>query len=343
MLILTLIACQPADRFFVVDNFNPGIELSDDSVAGVYAAGSNLHFGVYEAAHWGKQANLRGFTLVSGDPAVIALSSVVSSVDTIDAEAAAVGGGTTTLAVLDDAGNVVHEVAVEVAVPDAVALTSKLSIDVGSGFVASEPQKVLVGSYSAFEAQFSSGGRGLAAHEVLGAVGGDAMAVEVEDSTLWEDREWLSIWPTLAGGQSVAVLAAGSELAEVQFEAVDITEIVGVQVLGNLTGAGADDTVVVGAVGIDAAGAMVLGVSPTWLLPDGTAWVGDELAYEPDTSIAPVTLTVRFGAVETEVTIAGRPTGTLSSSTIGCASVGGSPAIWLGVAGVFAIAGRRRR
>lgn len=238
MLILTLIACQPADRFFVIDNFNPGIELSDDSVAGVYAAGSDLHFGVFEAAHWGKEANLRGFTLVSGDPEVIALSSVMSSVDTIDAEATAVGGGTTTLAVIDDAGNIVHEVAVEVAVPDAVALTTKLSIDVGSGFVASAPQKVLVGSYSAFEAEFSADGRSLAAHEVLGAMGGDAVAVEVEDSTLWEDREWLSIWPTLPGGQSVAVLAAGSELAEVRFDAVDITDIVGLQVLGNVTGCG---------------------------------------------------------------------------------------------------------
>ncbi len=343
MLILTLIACQPADRFFVVDNFNPGIELSEDSVADSYAFGSDLHYTVNESAHWGRRADLRGFTLVSSDPAVISISSAMSSVDTVDAEAQAVGAGTASLLVLDDTGATVHEVQVEVAVPDAVTLTSKLAIDVGSGFVPGTPQKILVGSYSAFEAEFSASGRGLAAHEVLGAAGGDTLAVQVEDSTLWEDREWMSVWPTLSGTQSVSVLAAGSPISDVAFDAVAVEQIVGLQVVGNVTGAGMDGTVVVGAVGVDASGAMVLGVSPTWVLPDGTEWVGDELSFEPDASIAPVTLTVRFGTVETEVSIAGRPTGTLSSSTIGCASVGGSPAVWLGVAGLFAIAGRRRR
>ena len=142
--------------------------------------------------------------------------------------------------------------------PDAVTLAPKLAIDAGSGFVASEPQKILVGSYSAFEAQFTAVGRGLAAHGVLGAVGGDALTVEVEDSTLWEDREWLSVWPTLAGEQTVDVLAAGAELDEVVFEAVDVAGIVGLQVIGNVSGVGAEGTVIVGVVGLDDAGDMVL-------------------------------------------------------------------------------------
>lgn len=342
MLILSLLACQPADRFFIVDNFTDGIELSDDAVADSYAYGSDLHFTAMEASHWGREADLSGFTLVSSDPAVVAISSSVPAEDSIEAEAEAVGPGSADLLVLDETGATVHAVAVEVAVPDAVTLAPKLGIDAGSGFVASEPQKILVGSYSAFEAQFTAVGRGLAAHGVLGAVGGDSLTVEVEDSTLWEDREWLSVWPTLPGEQTVDVLAAGATLDEVVFEAVDVAEVVGLEVIGNVSGVGAEGTVIVGVVGVDGVGDMVLGVNPTWVLPDGTEWVGDELSYEPDDSIDPVTLTVRLGSVETTATIAGRPTGTQSSSSIGCSSTPAGPAPWLAVIGALVLAARRR-
>ncbi len=340
--LLSLVACSPADRFFVTDNFTDSIELSEDSVADVYALGSELTFNVGERIHLGRSADMQDLELISSDASVIELADVIVTEDDVSANAVAIGAGTSVLKILRE-GETVHEVVLEVAAADEVALTSKLSLDAGSGFIASSPQKVLVGSFSAFEAEFSSMGRPLAAHAVLGAVSGEAVTVEVEDTTLWEDREWLSIWPTLAGEQAISVLADGETVEDVSFHALDVEDIVGIEIIGNTTGEGVEDSAIIGAVGIDAEGEMVLGVTPTWVMPNGDEWVGDELEYEVDTDYAPVTLTVKFGAAQTEVTIPGWPKAASSSSTIGCSSVEGGGIAWLALAGIAAMVVRRGR
>ena len=343
---LTLAACKPAsERFWVVDNFSDELLSTSDNVADSYAIGSDLSYTAGQTAVLGRDVDLTGFTLVSSDPAVVTLSAVHAGQDGISAEGTAVGSGSAELLVVDPTGVTVHTVPVEVDVPDTVTLVSKLGEDVGSGFVPSSPQKICIGTYSAFEARFSALGRDLASSHVLGAQGSDTVSVRVEDSSLWQEREWMSIWPTLAGDETVSVLAAGQNVADVTFSAVDPGAVVALQVLGNTSGIGAnkDDTVIVGAVGVDADGAMVLGVTPSWIMPDGTQMVGDELTYAVDSSAPPVDITVTYGSVTAVVSIAGRPTGAQDSSSIGCAAAPGLPGLGVVAAGFLALVGRRRR
>lgn len=341
--LVSLVGCKPAnDRFYVVDNFSDELISSTDQVADAYAVGSELNFDVGRNVTLFGNVEMNGWTLVSSDPAVVELSEVRASENSISAEGVALRPGSAQLLVVDSEGDIVHEVSVEVAVPDSVSLVSKLGTDVGSGFEPTTPQKVCVGSYSAFEARFSASGRSVASAEVLGAEGSDTVSVRVEDSSLWESREWLSVWPTLAGEEVVSVYASAAPVEDVVFTAVDISEIVGLQVIGNVSaaGAGRDDTVIVGVVGLDAAGSMVLGVTPSWIMPDGTEMVGDELSFTADGRTTEVT--VRFGVVSTTVTIAGRPTGAQDSSDIGCASAGSVPAAGFALVGLCMVGMRRR-
>ncbi len=345
ILAIALAGCAPpASAFFVVDNFSDALLTDHDDVADIYAQGSQLSFTVGESGRMSKDVKFQGWSIVSSDPAVITLSTTHAGGENLTGEGSAVGPGTAQLAVVSPDGNTVHTVDLEVAAPDTVTLVSKLGTDVGSGFAPTNPQEICIGAYSAFEARFSASGRSLASSHVLGANGSDTVSVRVEDSSLWEDREWMSVWPTLAGDEAISVLADGSALADVPFKAVDTADVVGLQVIGNTTGVGVanGDTVLVGAVGLDAAGAMVLGVTPSWVMPDGTQMVGDELSYTADNTVSPVSVRLTYGSVVTTTTIAGFPKDAQQSSAIGCASVRGVPALGAMVAGLLLVAGRRR-
>lgn len=340
--LLSLVGCTgPSDRFYVVDNFSNQLISSTDQIADVYAVGSELRFDVgHNPTLFGK-VDMSGWTLISSDPAVVELAEVHTTDDSISVDGMAEQPGTTQLQVVDEEGDIVHEVSLEVDLPDSVALVSKLGTDIGSGFEPTNPQKVCVGAYSAFEARFSASGRSVSSAHVLSAEGSDTVSVQVEDSSLWESREWLSVWPTLGGPEVVEVYASGTLVEEVLFSAVEPSEIVGIQIVGNAAAVGADrgDTLLVGAVGLDAAGSMVLGVTPTWFMPDGTEMVGDELSFTADARVTEVT--VRYGAVSTTVTVSGSPTGTQDSADISCATARAAPARWLLLFGLFCVALRR--
>ncbi|MSQ04137.1 MAG: hypothetical protein EXR71_19980 [Myxococcales bacterium] len=343
---LSLLAgCTPAsDRFYVTDNFSNEFLSSSDNVADSYAVGSVLTFEVGQTLILGRHVDMQGWALVSSDPSVVEVTVAHGDETSISAEGAAVGSGSAALMVVDETGATIHEVAVEVAVPDGVSLVSKLGTDVGSGFEPTTPQKICVGSYSAFEARFEAGGRSLGSSHVLGAEGSETVTVRVEDSHLWESREWLSVWPTLEGDELISVQANGSDLEDVVFTAVAVESIVGLQVLGNTSAVGAsnDDTVIIGAVGLDAEGSQVLGVTPTWIMPDGTEMVGDELSFTADLSSPPIDITVRFGSVSALVAVSGDPTSASASADIDCSSAPGFPGLGLALAGLCALITRRR-
>lgn len=178
------------------------------------------------------EEELRGWRLEVDDPTIFELAP-------IDKHASAMGtarrAGTTVLRAIDRTGEVRASEEVRVLVPDRVDLVAHGPLFVGDTMdqATTAAPHILAGGTATFLVRYFADGEPLNGHGVLVAEPTADVLAEERRSFLFEDREWLSLTPTVAGAHGVRLLADGLDLGEVPIVGVDEDEVAMVEIRGD--------------------------------------------------------------------------------------------------------------
>lgn len=158
---------------------------------------------------------------------------------------------------------------VEVAYPDRVQLTfaGPLFINAPTDeFVVRGPVSVLRDGTASFLVEYFLGGRRLAGNDVLEAQARDAgVQVNVRQTYLFEDREWLQVTPREPGDHLVDLFVAGRPVGTLTVRAVEPEDVAFIELRAERDKAAREgDILAVWALGYDDAGNPIFGIEFDW-------------------------------------------------------------------------------
>lgn len=343
----TLTACGGASSTGVYLDDDLSFELfsgKQDRLEAPYVAGTEVTLMVNAVDE--DDADFSAWTVASSDPEVFEIVRVEAWPDDLDAEALARAPGEAMVEVYDDTGRLVHETPVTVALPDRVNVQPQVRSfvpDLDETMLFEAPQ-VLVHHPTTFEVQYWADGERLSGNGALTLHAPAELDLAVTQSDLTEAGEWLRLEAREPGDWTVDLEVGGEIVGSFEVVALEPSALAGVQVVvEDESEARSGQTLHAVALGLDAEGAPIYGLSPVWELGaselDGH---GDVLAYEYDPEhLRPLNLA--YGEHEAEAWIHGRTASVQSSADVGCASVA-SPVMkmsWL--VGMLGLLGVRRR
>lgn len=209
--------------------------------------------------------------------------------------------------------------------------------------------KVLLGGTATFQVVLTGEGRVLSGSGSVTASGPADVGVDVRQTLLFEDRDWLQITPSELGTQEVQVFSAGVPVGKVRMEVVDDSAVDSVVLAGESEeGAGDGELLTIVGVARDEDGAPIYGVDFDWDL-DGVEepGEGDLFRYVFDED-RPRTVTAHFGDRSGSLDVHAESGYVDSTNRLGCALASPAPAGGLAwMAGALGLVGlglsRRRR
>ncbi|MBK8259350.1 MAG: hypothetical protein IPK82_42685 [Polyangiaceae bacterium] len=247
-------------------------------------------------------------------------------------------------------GEVVHTATVEVLQADmAWALPRAALIAANGGFVFPAPRfKVLQGGTATFQVVSMSGGKRLSGAGAITASASSELSINVEQTLLAEDRDWLQVTAEQLGEHEVQISSAGVPVSTIVIEVVDEGAVDSIELAGPSEKSAQDgETLTVVGVAKDADGETVYGVDFDWDL-DGVEepGEGDLFRYTFDKD-RPRRLTAHFGDKSGGLDIHAESGFVDSTNRLGCAVSPLAPSSGLawgfGAFGLLGLALYRRR
>lgn len=274
--------------------------------------------------------DLEGWT-AQADPDVFRVKDIEfdpESPKRLDISCKAVGAGVTDLEILDEKGRVREVVPIEVGEPDEFRLypAGPLFVQLGKRYYDDEVPRVLVDGTAAFQVRFYDDGRLLSGNGVLEAIPNSPIEVDVDQTFLFEDRDWLFVTPAEMGAHSIDISAASVDLGEMYFDGATVDAIDRIELYGELEVLSGDEIVIL-AQALDKEDNFIYGVEYAWE-HDGRQeeGLGDLYRYEYEPN-NPARLEATFEELTDMTRIHGE--GEVGSSLdIGCNYVSTSAGLW---------------
>lgn len=324
--------------------------LGGDILTGPYVTGSS--FTVYVDTTR-QHLSMDGWTVSADGDAVLSIESVAympamdsDSTDMIAVQVSVAGEGTADLVVTDERGRVVATAPLEVLTPDRAELHAAAPLFVPDANVASrtDEPRVLTGGEATFEVEWFAGEQRLSGNGGFDAIPGDGgLTAEVEQTFLFEDRDWVHLWPTTEGAHDLLLRKNGVDVQDVTVTGVNSADIAQVEVWGgDEGGAETGSWLALMAQGFDADGQLIYGVSYEWTANDVVqSGLGDLFRYEYDPAQT-VTMRASYGDAAGEAVIHSSDGYVDSSNNVGCDATGGRSSAIAALAGLGLLIRRRR-
>ncbi len=318
-----------------------------DALHSPYVAGSSFSIYVTTA----KKQSLTRWTMVSGDEGVMKLGTPTFSDDheSMWVPVQTKSAGIVDLSVFDSADELRHRHRVEVKVPDRIDVLAhgQLLIDHDAEAPTDQPQ-ILGGGTATFLMRYYAGGEQLSGNGALAVTADGAVGAHLEQSFLFEDRDWLQISPDASLTQgSIDLLVAGQPVRSLPISVVPESAIARIELIGeDESHADKGEWLVVLAQAFDASDGFIYGVDYKFTT-DGVRAIGngDLYRYSFDRS-KPVMLEAAHAGHTNGVVIRSGGGFVDSTNRIGCGFSPG-PASTNGLAGFLVLAacalGLRRR
>jgi hypothetical protein len=292
------------------------------------------------------------WTLATSNPAVLRIDSQTEG----RARCTALSAGVTSVAIIDEDGEVIHESDIEVANPDHVIAYPHGPLIVGYPDALPAPElDVLAGGTVTLLIEYYRGDQRLYGNGALSAVSSSSMTAAPAQTFLFENREWLKLTPSQEGDHTVDLSAAGAVVGSFTVHAHGPDVVTSIEQLHDVDVDFDDvekgDLITVLGMARTATGAPVYGVEFSWDIDgDGVPGLGDLFRYEYEEKVISV-LGAEFDGLRSESKVHGRSGQVGSSNHLGCALGAGQPsraALWLvALASVLAFvrasSGSRRR
>jgi hypothetical protein len=329
-------------------DFTPLIGPSDD-LHTPYVLGSSVTIYVQNS----KNVDVSQWSIASSDPTIFSISNLSHFRDDngrtqVSATGSSLAEGVADLIVLDGMQHEMHRQSVAVKLPDRVELRAHglLLIDRPDSEADVSEARIQQGGTATYLARYWKGNEVLNGNGALSTMSpASTLQAHVEQTFLFENRDWLQITSDATGSQQLGLLVGGIHVADFDVETVPSTDIVDVNVQGESeTRTHKGNWLVALAEAVDAAGRDVYGVEYTWKL-DSASQLGEgdiyRYSYDPK---QPHVLSASFNGMSATAMIHGY--GFVdSTNNLGC-SYGGHPArpaaalLLVGIA--FLILARRR-
>src|SRR4051794_215670 len=254
------------------------------------------------------------WTVESADPTLFAVTDQRHTRDpqthrwTFSAEAQALREGDTDLIVRDRDHRVVHTRTVEVRLPDQVELLAHGILLIGRpDHEASVIEaRINAGGTATYLARYYKAGLPLSGNGALSVMAPANVAAHVEQTFLFEDRDWLQISPADVGNGTIDLIVGGVHVQDLDVIAVPTTDVARISIRGeDESRAHAGEWLVALAEARDAVDRVVYGVEDTWHL-HGAQQLGDgDLYPHQDQPRQPHMLSAFFGSMNASAMIHG--------------------------------------
>lgn len=347
---LAVAACEPT--YSMTDD----LDLTWDFVATPRRFEDNLHSpyvrgtAVTVYAHSSDDGeDLRGWSIVSSDPAVFAIEAgapVVSSGRDLAVRGRAVGEGTATLSLRNTHGHEVGRGVAEVHVPDAVELDAHGSLILGRDDEAKVSEaRVLAGGEATYLVRYFRGGRELHGNGVLSVTAPAGVMAQPRTTFLFENREWLTLDVPAGAAGAVQLSADQVAVATVPLVVAAESEIADVVVLTESEKGHHDgDWLAALAQAYDGNGERIFGVVYAWNV-NGAAQTsdGDLYRYRYKAGQSAMVQAQRGAHMgEAMIQLEAGSGSVDSTNRVGC-SAGGGGSLGVGLVGIGLVCSRRRR
>jgi MYXO-CTERM domain-containing protein len=350
-LVLAAAGCNTVALVDDVDldlDFLPLVGPSDD-LHTPYVQGSSMTVYVQTTQNIDKTQ----WTVASSDPSVFSISNVSHYNDDHNHTQLSVSGnalveGSVDLIVLDGDQREVHRRRVEVKLPDRVELRAHglLLIDRPDSEADVDEARIQQGGTATYLARYWKGSQVLYGNGALSTMSPvTSLAAHVEQTFLFEDRDWLQITTSATGTEQLGLLVSGVHVADLTVVTVPSSDIADVRVRGESeTTTHKGNWLVALAEAADGQNRTVYGVEYSWKLDSAAQLgLGDLYRYSYDAK-KPHVLTATFNGLSATAQIHGY--GFVDSTNhLGCSYGGpaGKPAAALLLIGVALLALARRR
>jgi len=299
---------------------------------------------------------MSSWTIDSSDPSVFVIDSQEHVNDhdthTFSARSHAVHAGTTTINIRDGGGHLLHSRSVRVGHPDRIELLPHGPLLVGRADVPAVfgDGKILAGGTSTYLTYYWLGAERLNGNGALTIANPTNASVDVQQSFLFEDRDWLQVSPVLAGSPwSVSLMVGGSEVSKITGVTAATADVAQLKIVGeDESRAHKGDWLVALGQGLDAAGQVIYGVEFKWSVNGASELgVGDLYRYTYNSAL-PKMLTAQFGSTSAAAMIHSSGGFVDSTNHIGCSMSGARKSSPWGTAclaitfGLFGFLARRR-
>lgn len=329
-------------------DFTPLIGPSDN-LHTPYVLGSTVTVYVQNS----KNIDVSEWSIISSDPTIFATSNLSHFNDghgrtQVSATGSSLAEGVADLIVLDGTQHEMHRQSVAVKLPDRIELRAHglLLIDRPDAEADVSEARIQQGGTATYLVRYWKGNEMLSGNGALSTMSpASTLQGHVEQTFLFENRDWLQITSNATGSQQLGLLVGGVHVADFPVETVPPTDIVDVNVRGESeTRTHKGNWLVALAEAVDGAGRGVYGVEYSWKLDSASQLgLGDIYRYSYDPK-QPHVLTASFNGMSATAMIHGY--GFVdSTNNLGC-SYGGHPAkpaaalLLVGIA--FLLLARRR-
>lgn len=320
LFVLALAGCQ---SYYFTDTVDLELDFDftpEDEVHSPYVIGAEFSV----RAHAVRGEDFTGWQIRSSDPGVLAVT--MRSGEPGFADVATMSEGEATIELYDADGNLVHAEDVEVRAPAAADLLwhGSLLLDYPEEDAVVGDANILVGGTGTFLVRWrDEQGRRLNGNGTLHATS-EGLGVNIAQSYLFEDRDWLQL-TALEEGTFTVEVGAGDLPPIASFTVTAVADIEGIVLEGEPeAGAETGQWLVVVATGVGADGQPIYGVEYTWDV-EGEALLetGDLLRYEYDPNI-PVMVGASYGDQYAQTMIRASTFDVDSTNDIGCSAAGAS-------------------
>jgi hypothetical protein len=324
-------------------DFTPLVGASDD-LHSPYVTGAS--FEVFAQSTDGDESRA-GWVIESSDPEVLRVESTVDG----QAHVVAMAPGKAIIRV-HDGGETLHTEEVEVRAPASAELLwhGTLLVHRPEEEAIVHDARIATGGTATFLVRWrDERGDRLSGNGALQVETGDGLVANVEQSFLFEDRDWLQLTPAADGVHDIRISAGGNHVGTVSVTAVSPDAVDSIVLQGESeAGHSAGACLVVLAVAEDVEGRRIFGVEYSWDV-DGESLrdYGDLLHYDFDPNIG-VTVGASYGMARAETTVHASGGFVVSSTnSVGCSATVAGGGIPFSMAAPLALVGlwiaRRRR
>lgn len=311
-----------------------------------YVVGSEVE--IHVSRH--RNAAVTGWRVDADDPGVFqVLPGVTGGDDDLYVTAHAAGAGQTRLRVYDESGHAVAQRDIVVERPDRIELVPagliKVRGDDAPAVDPAHPIQVLEGGTATFEVRYFHGVERLFGNGALTAtVDASSLEAEPRQTYLFENREWISLSPSVVGSATLSLSVGGQVVATFGVEGVDEAQVADVEIEPeSAKGARKDDLIYLLAHARDGSGADVWGVEMDWAV-DGVDEPGDgDLYYYYYANDQSHTVSAERNGFSDAVTVHMSGGGVTSSNHLGCQAAGSGEGIGLLLLLALGWVGWRRR